>query len=156
VATISRTRSLTKVVHDPQAGPDLHVRRVRGMGRGVFAGRRFRRGEVIEVCPILPLTRREERACRGTALDRYFFAWDEPGYIVAVVFGLGCVYNTSPDPNARFSQRWSTRDMVYRAARDIEMGEQILVNYGWSPGEFDIPPPRPKRPNRKPRPRVRH
>jgi SET domain-containing protein len=39
--------------------------------------------------------------------------------------------------------------MVYRAARDIEPGEQILVNYEWAPGEFDIPPPRPRR---KPRP----
>ena len=35
--------------------PDLYVRKVRGMGRGVFAGRPFRQGEVIEVCPVIPL-----------------------------------------------------------------------------------------------------
>src|SRR3954468_18681958 len=98
-------RSLAKGVR--QDRPALYVRRVRGMGRGVFAGRRFKRGEVIEVCPVVPLTRREERQCRGTVLDRYFFAWNEPGYVVAMVLGLGCVYNTSPDPNARFRQRWS-------------------------------------------------
>jgi uncharacterized protein len=119
--------------------PALYVKKVRGMGRGVFAGRRYRKGEVIEVCPVVPMTRREERACRGGVLDRYFFAWDEPGYVVAIVLGYGCVYNTAPDPNASFTQRWATGDMVYRAARDIEPGEQIFVNYGWAAGEFDIP-----------------
>jgi len=142
-------RSLAKAVRSARTRPALYVRGVRGMGRGVFAGRRFHKGEVIEVCPVVPLTRGEERKCRGTVLDRYFFAWDEAGYVVAMVLGLGCVYNTSPDPNARFSQRWSTRDMVYRAARDIEPGEQIFVDYEWAPGEFDIPAARPKRTPRK-------
>jgi uncharacterized protein len=121
--------------------PALFIRTVRGMGRGVFAGRRYRKGEVIEVCPVVPLTRRGERMSRGTILDRYFFAWNEPGYVVAIVLGYGMIYNTSPDANCRYSQRWGTRDMVYRAARDIEPGEQILVDYGWKPGEFDIPAP---------------
>src|SRR5688572_21828950 len=35
--------------------PDLEIRKVRGMGRGVFARRAFRRGEVIEVSPVLHL-----------------------------------------------------------------------------------------------------
>jgi uncharacterized protein len=140
---VSRPRKSTAVSRARPAGPtpDLCVRRVRGMGRGVFAGRPFRKGEVIEVCPVVPLTRAEERKCRGTVLDRYFFAWDQPGYVVALVLGYGMVYNTSPDPNARFTQRWTTGDMVYRAARDIAAGEQILVDYGWAAGEFDIPAP---------------
>ena len=123
----------------PPDGPALYVRRVRGMGRGVFAGRRYRKGEVIEVCPVIPLTRREYRALRGGVLDRYVFLWTQPGYAVAVVLGLGSIYNTSSDPNCRYTQRWTTQDMVYRATRDIEPGEQILVDYGWAPGEFDIP-----------------
>ena len=98
--------ALSRVPRAPRpARPALIVRKVRGMGRGVFAGRRYRKGEVIEVCPVVPLTRREEQKCRGGVLDRYFFAWNEPGFTVAVVLGLGMVYNTSPDPNARFTQR---------------------------------------------------
>ena len=142
--TLSRTPATQR-----PSRPPLYIRKVRGMGRGVFAGRRYRKGEVIEVCPVVPLSRREKRMSKGTILDRYFFAWDEPGYVLAIVLGYGMVYNTSPDANCRYSQRWGTREMVYRAARDIEPGEQILVDYGWKPGEFDIPANGHKRPAAK-------
>lgn len=127
------------------AGPALYVRRVRGMGRGVFAGRPFQKGEVIEACPVIPIPRGLARKCKGEVLDRYLFYWGERGYAAAVVLGLGSIYNTSRDPNARFDQRWTTREMVYRATRDIAAGEQIFVDYEWADGEFDIPAPRSKR-----------
>ena len=109
------------------------------MGRGVFAGRRFRKGEVIEVCPVVPVGRRFERKCIGEALERYLFWWRGGKHVAAVCLGYGAVYNHSPDPNAHFAIRVATQDIVFRAARTIKKGEQIFVDYEWEAEDYDFP-----------------
>ena len=120
----------------PEAKPAIQVRRVRGMGRGVFAARRFRAGEVIEVCPVVPLPRSQVRKCRGEALDRYIFQWPRPGYPAAVVLGCGSLYNHAADPNATFAPRPGADAMIFRAARPIAAGEQIFVDYEWPARDY--------------------
>jgi len=135
--------SAARIIEPPAAEvkPAIYVRAVRGMGRGVFAGRRFRTGEVIEVCPVIPIPRRQTRKCVGELLDRYIFQWPRPGYPAAVVLGYGSLYNHAPDPNAVFVPRPGTDAMVFRAARPIAVGEQILVNYEWPARDYHFPLP---------------
>lgn len=123
----------------PKAKPAVVVRKVRGMGRGVFAGRRFRAGEVIEVCPVVPLPRSQVTKCKGEALDRYIFQWPRPGFPAAMVLGCGSLYNHALDPNATFAPRPGADAMVFRAARPIAAGEQIFVNYEWPARDYHFP-----------------
>lgn len=123
----------------PPAGSGLIIRVVPGMGRGVFAGRPFRKGEVIEVCPVIPLPRRQTLKCVAELLDRYVFQWPQRGYPAAVVLGYGSLYNHSHEPNARYAPRKGSDEMIFRAARDIAVGEQILVNYEWPAKEYHFP-----------------
>jgi uncharacterized protein len=115
--------------------PPLYVRKTRGMGRGVFAGRAYRRGEVIEVCPVITLAEGTTEAALG-ALDRYLFKWGKAEDRLAIALGYGSLYNHSPDPNARFTPRATTNDIVFRARRDIAEGEQILIDYHWNEEEY--------------------
>jgi hypothetical protein len=110
----------------------LQIRRVRGMGRGVFAGRRFRPGEIIEICPVIPLKRSEAQACAETILDDYFFNWGPKGATYALCLGYGELYNHSSEPNATYTNRVRELQIVFRATRSIAKGEQILIDYGWS------------------------
>ncbi len=112
--------------------PPLSVRKVRGMGRGVFAGRAFRKGEVVEVCPVVRLAGGAE-ASSLAGLDRYVFEWGDG---LAVALGYGSLYNHSPDPNAAFTPRLSRDDIVFRALRDIAEGEQILIDYRWNEADY--------------------
>lgn len=113
--------------------PDLIVRKVRGMGRGVFAGRAFAKGEVIEVCPVVAIV----PAPTGSlgVLDHYVFKWGKDGSL-AVALGYGSLYNHSPKANARFSPRVAKEDIVFRAARDIAAGEQIFIDYEWTDEDY--------------------
>ena len=133
--------SFARIINPPTTDekPAIYVRRIRGMGRGVFAGRRFRPGEVIEICPVIPLPRGQTRACVGDLLDRYIFQWPRPGYPSAVVLGLGSLYNHAADPNARYTPRPGTDVMVFRAARPIDPGEQIFVDYEWPARDYHFP-----------------
>jgi len=112
--------------------PDLYVRKVRGMGRGVFAGRPYRRREVIEVCPVIRLP----TDTPGTGLEDYVFKWGRLGSELAVALGYGSLYNFSPTPNAEFTVRFGRSDIVFRALRDIAAGEQILIDYQWDDAEY--------------------
>lgn len=111
----------------------LYIRKVRGMGRGVFAARAFRRGEVIEVCPVIPLPEPAPED-PGRVLERYVFWWGENGRAIAL--GYGSLYNHSSTPNAKFTPRESRTDIVIRATRDIVADEQILIDYGWDEDDF--------------------
>jgi uncharacterized protein len=130
----SAARIITAPV--PKAKPAVYVRKVRGMGRGVFAGRRFRTGDVIEVCPVVPLPRSQVAKCVGEALDRYIFDWPTRGFPAAVVLGCGSLYNHAADPNATFAPRPAADAMVFRAARPIAPGEQIFIDYEWPARDY--------------------
>jgi hypothetical protein len=114
----------------------LYVRKFRGMGRGVFAGRAYCAGEVIEVCPVVRIPAHPKGA-GGKALEHYVFQWDEGTGELAIALGYGSLYNHSPEPNARFNPRASRDDIVFRALRDIEEGEQIFVDYRWDAAEYE-------------------
>lgn len=102
------------------------------MGRGVFAGRLFRRGEVIEVCPVLRLP----SGMPPDGLEYYVFKWGTEGKELAIALGYGSLYNHSPDPNAAFTTRYARAEVVFRATRDIAAGEQVLIDYGWDEAEY--------------------
>jgi SET domain-containing protein len=120
----------------PRTRPALYIRKVPGMGRGVFAGRRYRKGDVIEVCPVLPIPRGQAGRYSDGLLDRYLFWWPSPAYPTAIALGYGSIYNHSFAPNARFTPRPVTNTLVFRAAHDIEPGEQIFVDYEWPPQDY--------------------
>jgi SET domain-containing protein len=109
------------------------------MGRGVFAARAFRPGEVIEICPVVPLPRSQSRKCEGEALDLYVFEWPRRGYPSAVVLGYGSLYNHSCEANARFTPRPAADTMVFRATRPIAAGEQIFIDYEWPAPDYHFP-----------------
>src|SRR5205823_5026665 len=88
--------------HHPM-NDSLVIRRVRGKGRGVFAGRPFEAGAVIEVCPVIPLTAAEAEICAATVLDDYFFQWGPKGDGYALALGYGALYNHAANPNAAFA-----------------------------------------------------
>ena len=106
----------------------IEVKRVKGKGRGVFARRLIRKGEVIE-------TRARDRPARRGGRRR--LGPDElllrvgPGP-VALALGYGSLYNHSYRPNARYDDV-GPQTKEFTALRDIEPGEEITVNYNGKP-----------------------
>ncbi len=78
-----------------------------------------------------------EQACHieKTILDHYCFDWGKDGSQLAVLLGLGSIYNHSYQPNARYVRKLEERIMQFVALRDIEVGEEICVNYNGKPDD---------------------
>ncbi|MFL6243551.1 MAG: SET domain-containing protein-lysine N-methyltransferase [Acidimicrobiia bacterium] len=110
----------------PSLGP-LHVARSRRHGRGVFAGRRFTPGDVLECCPILPVSARDRARLERTALRGYMYQRSRGAGAIAL--GLGSLYNHSAEPNAECELVPEEENLVVRALRTIAPDEEISIRY---------------------------
>jgi hypothetical protein len=94
-------------------------------GRGVFARKCFKKGDIVEIAPAV-VVRTNNQLLMHTELEHYIFEGDG-----GVLIGLGytSLYNHKMVPNAEFD---ILDDMIIITAREnIDKGDEIFVNYGW-------------------------
>jgi len=121
-------------------------------GRGVFARRKILKGELFDYSPIVRSLwpEKEHPEVEITLISDYVYAWihssretvedtpveelSMPEY-VASVQGFGSYCNHSFEPNALYVRHKHLDILDYIALRDIEEGEEILVNYNGDPAD---------------------
>jgi len=108
--------------------PALRIAHIPNRGRGVMAGAPIGAGDLLEVCPAIPMAKRDETTPETTIHD-YCFFWDEPPAEEAVALGMMSLCNHSPTPNADFETDVPNGVIRFVALRDIEKGEEITIDY---------------------------
>jgi hypothetical protein len=106
---------------------ELYVASVGGKGRGVFCTAPLARGQLVEVCPVILLPRREDGAIKRTTLHDYYFEFSGAHFCVAL--GLGSLYNHGFTPNAVYESHAASRTLRFYARRAIPADTEITVNY---------------------------
>ena len=102
-----------------------------GAGRGVFASKDIKKGELIEECPVLELIGEAEKLKKmGSELYSYYFLWPKmPDSVIAL--GYGSIYNHSYNPNATYKKNIEEKSIDFIAIQDIKKDEEITVNYNF-------------------------
>lgn len=90
-------------------------------GYGVFAGKKLRKGELIEQCYVL--------ISKGGDKGLEDFYFDASGKN-ALFTGYGSIYNHSENENADYTINVRKRIATIKASRTIQKGEEIFVSYG--------------------------
>jgi len=93
----------------------------------VLAKTQFAKGEIVEISPVIfvgPETKAVPR------LKDYIFEIDKLKQIYGVVLGYGSLYTHSENPNITFAYNSKNRQMYFIAARTINAGEELTINYG--------------------------
>lgn len=111
----------------------IRYENTRDAGRGVFATRRIDAGTVIERVPVIVIPESEVSHIDETILDSYAFKW--VGQSLAIVLGLGSIYNHSLSPNARYIRRYESREIEFIALAPIGAGEEVFINYNGDPAD---------------------
>ena len=114
---------------------DLLVVKVPGKGRGVLAGRRFVKDELIESTPVVVLSAADWEIARRTDLARYCWSWGRGGLKAGIALGTASLFNHSYSPNAFARPHVGERLMDFVALRDIEEKEEITINYNGEPDD---------------------
>lgn len=107
----------------------IYIAKSRVPGRGVFAKEEIKKGEVIEVAPILILQFEDFIDTKWNLLFEYYFWMDD---WVVLALGYGSLYNHSKNPNAKYEINKAEQTMTFTAIKDITKDQEILFNYSGS------------------------
>lgn len=114
----------------------IEIRKIRVKGRGVFANRPFKQGDVIESAPAASFEAKEREIADQTGIFEYYFVKAREyaeSHNVAwhIVFGLSSICNHSVNPNAYVE--WEENDLGtwahLIATKDIHIDEEITLYY---------------------------
>lgn len=99
-------------------------------GRGVFALRDITKGAVIEIAPVIPVSK-SSLIENGDVPDGYLLDWDGNYEDEEYCMPLGYImmYNHSDTPNIMLDQDYDKYTMTAIALRDIKRGEELCWNY---------------------------
>ena len=116
-----------------QSASGVDIKVSLGKGRGVFAVRKYRAGEIIESVPALLVPKADVDALAATFLGHYMFTTDNKKNLV-IGLGVTSMLNHDDDANAEF---FITIDnIMIKTKRAIAAGTEITINYGWREKEW--------------------
>lgn len=94
--------------------------------RGLIATERIAANKIIERCPAIVYLKNAP-VIEQTIFDHYVFDWDEKHEALALGYGSLC--NHSYEPNVKVDFDYKKREIQFIAKRDIESGEELMINY---------------------------
>lgn len=97
-------------------------------GRGVFANQNIKKGEIIETCPVIEVSKHDMSNLEESILVTYFF-FGKKKEISVIALGFGSIYNHTYTPNATYKKKIAEKTMKFIALKNIKKNEEITVNY---------------------------
>lgn len=114
--------------------PGLYIAKTASRGKGVFCAHDITKGDLIEICPMLILKKKELKTIHKTSLHDYYFLWGEERDVPAIALGNGSIYNHKTKPNADFILDFDDESIEIVALKNIKAGKEITINYHGEPG----------------------
>jgi SET domain-containing protein len=98
-------------------------------GRGIFTSENIEEGTIIEVSPVIVMSREERRLLDQTLLHDYIFEWGEKKEQCCMALGYVPVYNHSYRSNCEYEMDFSTNSISIKTVRFVKAGEELYINY---------------------------
>jgi len=101
---------------------------IKKAGRGVFASRNYKKGDIIEVCPFI--IENNYDTIKDSIINDYIWDHDIDNNKSIIVFGLCSMYNHESDSNVEGEQDIKNNNMIFRSIKNIKKGEEMTHDYG--------------------------
>lgn len=109
--------------------PALYVGSSTNRGRGVFTYERILTGTLVEVSPVIVMSREERLLLDKTLLHDYIFEWGHDHKQCCMALGYLAVYNHSFGPNCEYEMDFDNELIRVKTIRRVEAGEELFINY---------------------------
>lgn len=114
--------------------PFLFIASTSNMGRGVFTSQDIELGTVIEISPVIVMSKEERNLLDQTSLHDYIFEWggekDNPeANCCCMALGYVPVYNHTYQSNCEYEMDFEEKQISVKAVRFINAGEELFINY---------------------------
>lgn len=109
--------------------PLLFVAPSEKRGRGMFTSEDIAAGTVIEISPVIIMSRKERELLDQTLLHDYIFEWGEKKDRCCMALGYVPVYNHSYESNCEYEMDFEQEQISIKTMRPVKAGEQLFINY---------------------------
>ena len=109
--------------------PGLYIANSSNRGRGVFTAQEIETGDLIEICPLLIIPKKDVSAIHKTVLHDYYFLLEKPNGAACIALGYGSIYNHQSEPNAIVIFDYEKKEIEIQASKKIEPGNEIFIDY---------------------------
>ena len=109
--------------------PFLFIAPTSSMGRGVYTSENIEAGTIIEIAPVIVMSREERKLLDQTLLHDYIFEWGIKKDQCCMAMGYIPVYNHSYKSNCEYEMDFEEEKISIRTVHFIIAGEELFINY---------------------------
>lgn len=109
--------------------PCLFVAPAKNKGRGVFTSEAIAADTIIEIAPVIVMSREERTFLDKTLLHDYIFEWGTEKDQCCMALGYVPIYNHSYEANCDYEMDFDNNIISIKTMRDITAGEELMINY---------------------------
>lgn len=107
----------------------LSVEQTPGKGRGVYTSEAIDADMIIEISPVIVMSKEDRVHLDKTLLHDYIFEWGPDKSVCCMALGLIPIYNHSYESNCEYYMDFDEEMMIIKTVRPIHAGEEITINY---------------------------
>ena len=117
--------------------PYLFVEKMGNKGKAVFTHEKIAAGTVIEISPVIVMSKEDRLHLDKTLLHDYIFEWGKQKDKCAMALGLVPIYNHSYKSNCEYYMDFDDDIILIKTVRAIKKGEELTINYNgdWDDGK---------------------
>lgn len=109
--------------------PIIFIAATENMDRGVFTSENIEEGTVVEIAPVIVMSREERRLLDQTQLHDYIFEWGLKKEQCCMALGYIPVYNHAYRSNCEYEMDFEHDTISIKTVRFIKKGEELFINY---------------------------
>jgi SET domain-containing protein len=132
---MERQRKLPKLnLLRPMILPNLFIAPTDRKGLGVFTSEIIVANTIIEIAPVIVMSKEDRIHLDKTLLHDYIFEWGEDSTKCCMALGYVPIYNHACPSNCEYEMDFANGLIQIKTVRDIIPGEELSINYN---GNFD-------------------
>jgi len=112
-------------------------------GRGVFTNVDLKKNTIIEISPVIVMSKKDRTHLDQTLLHDYIFEWGDQHNQCCMALGYIPLYNHSYRSNCEYEMNFKKQIITIKTIKTIKAGEELTINYNgdWNnskPVWFDV------------------
>ena len=117
--------------------PCLFIAPAGVMGKGVYTSENLEEDTVIEIAPVIVMTKEDRKLLDQTKLHDYIFEWGEDSKQCCMALGYIPMYNHAYRSNCEYEMDFDDEIIRVKTVRFIKAGEELFINYNgdWNDGK---------------------
>lgn len=109
--------------------PELYIGESPEKGRGVFTRHTIPAESILEIAPVIVMSKADREYLDKTPLHDYIFEWGVENDQCAMALGWIPIYNHSYASNCEYFMDFDAAQMFVKSVRNINAEEEITINY---------------------------